>query len=129
MAGASHTPAKGGNPTTPDLAVVAQHTADTSLDGCDVQSGYTQAERHSLTVNDNDQRDVSEAQLQGRDVPPASWAAAKRDLTWTPTTQLKSYLKILSVIGVSNAVNKLKIDAVAARVQQHRVSLCCLEDA
>jgi hypothetical protein len=129
MAGASHTPSKSGNPTTPDLAVVAQLTAATSIGGCDVQPGYTQAERHSPTVIDNDQRDLSEAQLQGRDVPPASWAAAKRDLTWTSTTQLKSYLKILSVIGVSNAVNKLKIDAVAARMQQHRISLCCLEDA
>jgi hypothetical protein len=65
----------------------------------------------------------------GREVTPASWAAAKRDLTWTTTTQLKSYLKLLSVFGVSNAVNKMKIDAIAARMRQHRIPLRCLEDA
>jgi hypothetical protein len=48
---------------------------------------------------------------------------------WKSTTQLKSYLKILSVIGMSNAVNKLKIDAVTARMRQHRILLCYLEDA
>jgi hypothetical protein len=45
MAGASHTPSKSGNPTTPDLAVVAQLTAATSIGGCDVQPGYTQCSK------------------------------------------------------------------------------------
>jgi hypothetical protein len=33
------------------------------------------------------------------------------------------------VIGVSNAVSKLKNNAVPARMRQHGISLCCLEDA
>jgi hypothetical protein len=77
----------------------------------------------------NSQQDISETQLQGREVTPASWAAAKRDLTWTTTSLLKSYLKLLSVVGVSNTVNKIKIDAIAARMRQHRIPLRCLEDA
>jgi hypothetical protein len=65
------------------------------------------------------------AKRRCKGVPPA----AKRDLTWTTTATLKSYLKLLSVVGVSNAVNKLKIDAIAARMRQHSTPLRCLEDA
>jgi hypothetical protein len=77
----------------------------------------------------NSQPGISETQLQGREVTPASWAAAKRGLTWTTTTLLKSYLKLLSVVKVSNAVNKIKVDAIAARMRQYRIPLRSLEDA
>jgi hypothetical protein len=74
----------------------------------------THAERHNLAPIGNIQPDISETQLQAREVTPASWAATKRDLTWTTTTQLTSYLQLLSVVGVSNAIDKMKIDAIAA---------------
>jgi hypothetical protein len=60
-------PPEGGNTTTPDLAVVAQLAADTT----------TQAELHNLEAIHNDQRGVIDAQLQGRNVPPASWTTGK----------------------------------------------------
>jgi hypothetical protein len=89
----------------------------------------THAERHNLEPIGNIQPDTSEKQLQATEVTPASWAATKRDLTWTTTTQLTSYLQLLSVVGVSNAVDKMKIDAIAARMRQHRIPLRFLEDA
>jgi hypothetical protein len=112
-------PIQGLTPTTPLVTVVTRLIADTP----------TQNEGHDLATIGSIQLDINETQLQGREVPPASWAAAKRDLTWTTTANLKSYLKLLSVVGVSNAVNKLKIDAVAARMRQHSILLRCLEDA
>jgi hypothetical protein len=87
-------PRQGVTPTTPLVTVVTRIIADTT----------TQNESHDLATIGSIKLDISEMQLQGREVPPASCAAAKRHLTWTTTANLKSYIKLLSVVGVSNAV-------------------------
>jgi hypothetical protein len=125
-------PRQGAVPATPLAAVVTQMSFDTdSGAGANLYDELApQAGSHDF--GGSIQPYIAEThafQVQRREVPPASWDAAKLELGMTTTTQLKAFLKLISVVGASNAPNKLKIDAVAARMRQHNIPLCCLEDA